>query len=45
MIDMMDYVFEQKGEEIISDFKGHEGDNQESKPGGGSFTDVSFDDI
>ena len=45
MIDMMDYVFEQKGDRIISDFKGYDNDEQEPKSTGGSFTDVTFDDI
>ncbi|KAB7531333.1 DUF3276 family protein [Flagellimonas olearia] len=50
MEEMMDYIIDEKGQEVISerhqkDFKKEENDISENGTASGSFTDVSFDDI
>ncbi|MCR9264636.1 MAG: PUR family DNA/RNA-binding protein [Flavobacteriaceae bacterium] len=50
MEEMMDYIIDEKGQEVISerhqkDFKKEERDISENGTASGSFTDVSFDDI
>jgi len=50
MEEMMDYIIDEKGTEVISerhqkDFKKEEGNFSENGAANGSFTDVSFDDI
>ncbi|MHA7832791.1 MAG: PUR family DNA/RNA-binding protein [Flagellimonas sp.] len=50
MEEMMDYIIDEKGTEVISerhqkDFKKEEDNISENGSANGSFTDVSFDDI
>jgi hypothetical protein len=52
MEEMMDYIIDEKGQEVISerhqkDFKKEEDENSsnEDKSSSGNFTDVDFDDI
>jgi len=50
MEEMMDYIIDEKGTEVISErhqknFKKEEGNFSENGSANGSFTDVSFDDI
>ncbi|HKL91408.1 PUR family DNA/RNA-binding protein [Muricauda sp. NFXS6] len=50
MEEMMDYIIDEKGTEVISerhqkDFKKEEDNISENGTANGSFTDVSFDDI
>jgi len=50
MEEMMDYIIDEKGTEVISerhqkDFKKEEDNFSENGSANGSFTDVSFDDI
>lgn len=50
MEEMMDYIIDEKGTEVISerhqkDFKKEENNFSENGSASGSFTDVSFDDI
>ena len=50
MEEMMDYIIDEKGQEVISerhqkDFKKEEEDDVEENGTSGNFTDVDFDDI